>query len=376
MRTFECCTRDHLARLAVCGTLLGALSGCGWFADLRDEQKGIHLEQLAAPPGYKVELLARDIPKARQMAIGPGAVLLVGTNEGKVHALTLDAGKVTRSQVVASGLKDGSGVAYFRGTLFVSDRTRILRYDNAESRLDQLASPAVVLDGLADKERHASRFMAIGPDSKLYVSVGSPCDVCEANADEYGLIVRVDPGGGAREVVARGVRNTVGFDWHPGTRELWFTENGQDDLGPDQPNDELNRITRAGQNFGFPYCHDRNIADPKFGAKHACTEFAAPAFGLGAHVAPLGMRFMKADTASGGDSILVARHGSHPPSRVGYDVVRVRLAAGGGPSMEPFLRGFLQGRKYWGRPADVLPMPDGSVLVSDDLNGAIYRVAR
>ena len=169
---------------------------------------------------------------------------------------------------------------------------------------------------------------------------------------------------------------TVGFDWHPQTRELWFTENGQDELGPDRPNDELNRVSKVGENFGFPYCHDRDIADPEFGKKRACSEFTPPVFGLGAHTAALGMRFDTTAQSNGAVSMLVARHGSHPPTRVGYDVMRVTMPPGQTPRMEPFLTGFLQGRSYWGRPVDVLVMRDGSVLVSDDLNGAIYRVAR
>lgn len=251
-----------------------------------------------------------------------------------------------------------------------------MRVERVEERLDDPGTPTLVMDGFPDKARHSSLTMGFGPDDKLYVSVGAPCDVCEPNNDEYGIILRSNPDGSAREVVARGIRNSVGFDWHPQTRELWFTENGQDALGLDRPNDELNRVSRTGEHFGFPYCHDRDIADPQFGAKRACAEFTAPAFGLGARTAALGMRFEVAAAGSANAGILVARHGSHPPARVGYDVVRIVMGSGQQPKMEPFLTGFLQGRSYWGRPVDVLMMRDGSVLVSDDLNGAIYRVSR
>jgi len=257
----------------------------------------------------------------------------------------------------------------------VADRTRIVRFDGIEDHLDRAGEPVTIMDGLPDKARHDAHAMNFGPDGKLYVAIGSPCDSCEAVDGEYGLIVRVNADGSGREVVARGIRNSVGFDWHPKTHDLWFTDNGQDALGPDRPNDELNRVSKTGENFGFPYCHDRDIADPKFGARHACSEFTPPALGLGAHVAALGMRF-EVSTATSPASMLIARHGSHPPLRVAYDVVRVVLQDGQPPRMEPFLTGFLQGSKFWGRPVDVLVMRDGSVLVSDDLNGAIYRVAR
>ncbi len=213
--------------------------------------------------------------------------------------------------------------------------------------LDNPGAAVTVLSGLPDKARHDAHAMGVGPDGMLYVSVGSPCNTCEAVNDEYGRILRSKPDGSGKEVLARGIRNTVGFDWHPRTRELWFTENGQDELGPDRPNDELNRVTKVGEHFGFPYCHDRDIADPEFGKKRACSEFTPPVFGLGAHTAALGMRFDTTAQASGAVSMLVARHGSHPPTRVGYDVMRVTLASGQTPPrMEPFLTGFLQGRSY------------------------------
>ena len=356
--------------------LLLSSAGCAWLQDRRDENKGVQLDSLRVPDGYRVSVLASALPKARHMAMGARGTLFVGSMSGSVYALALKDGTLAGQRTILEGLTDPSGVAFRDGSLFVADRTRILRYDDIEQRLGNPGSPTVVVDGLPDKSRHDAHAMAFGPDGKLYISVGSPCDTCEAINDEYGTIIRVNADGSGKEVVARGIRNTVGFDWHPQTRELWFTDNGGDALGPDLPSDELNRISRTGENFGFPYCHQGDIPDPVFGAKRACSEFTAPALKLGAHVAALGMRFDTTAKTPADASAFVARHGSHPPTRVGYDVVRVRLQANTPPKMEPFLTGFLQGQKYWGRPVDVLMMADGSVLVSDDLNGVIYRVTR
>ena len=354
------------------------VSGCGTLQDWRDENKGIQLASLKAPPGYRVTVLATDLPKARHMVMGANGTLFVGSMAGNVYALSLnaDGSAVTRQRVVIKGLTDPSGVAFRDGTLYAADRTRVVRFAHIEQQLDNPGAPTTVIDGFPDKARHDAHAMAFGPDGKLYVSVGSPCNTCEAKNDEYGTIVRTNADGSGKEVVARGIRNSVGFDWHPQTKELWFSENGQDELGPDRPNDELNRVTKVGEHFGFPYCHDRDITDPEFGSKRACSEFTPPALGLGAHTAALGMRFDATVTEAGEISMLIARHGSHPPIRVGYDVVRVIGKSNHPLRIEPFLIGFLQGLKYWGRPVDVLMLADGAVLVSDDLNGAIYRVAR
>ncbi len=356
--------------------MAAALSSCGFYQDWRDENKGIQLDSLKAPPGYRVSVFATGLPKARHMVMGTGGTLFVGSMAGNVYALTLNGNTVAQQKTVITGLTDPSGVAFHKGSLFVADRTRIVRFDAIEQRLDNPGAPVTVISGLPDKARHDAHAMGVGPDGLLYVSVGSPCNDCEAVNDEFGTLIRSQPDGSGKEVFARGIRNSVGFDWHPRTRQLWFTENGQDELGLERPNDELNRVTKTGEHFGFPYCHDRDISDPEFGAKRACAEFTPPVFGLGAHVAALGMRFDTSTPAAQGASLLVARHGSHPPTRVGYDVVRVSIPGGQAPRMEPFLTGFLQGRSYWGRPVDVLVLRDGSVLVSDDLNGAIYRVAR
>ncbi len=366
----------RLALMSLLAVSVVASTGCAWLQDWRDENKGIQLQSLKVPAGYRVAVLARDLPKARHLVMGSRGTLFVGSTAGNIYALTMNGSTVSQQRTIIKGLADSGGIAFHEGHLYVADRTRIMRVERAEERLDDPATPKLIMDGFPDKSRHSSRVMGFGPDGKLYVSIGSPCDVCEANNDEYGTILRSNPDGSGKEVVARGIRNSVGFDWHPVTRELWFSENGQDALGPDRPNDELNRVSKAGEHFGFPYCHDTDIADPQFGAKRSCKESTAPAFGLGARVAALGMRFDVQSKISSDPSILIARHGSHPPSRVGYDVVRVMMQSGQPSRMEPFLTGFLQDKSYWGRPVDVLVMRDGSVLISDDLNGAIYRVSR
>jgi len=241
----------RIFRIGLVVVLIGTLAGCNWFANFREEKKGIQLDRLRTAAGYKTSVLTADIPKARQMVLGNRGTLFVGSNAGKVHALTLDANRVVQARTLAMGLNDGSAVAFHNGALFYSDRTRLLRMDDIENRLDNPPAPVTVVDGLPNEERHGARFMMIGPDNKLYISVGSPCNLCESPNDQFGHVLRVNPDGSGREIFARGIRNTVGFDFHPQTRALWFTENGQDDLGNERPNDELNRVSKVGEHFGF-----------------------------------------------------------------------------------------------------------------------------
>ena len=357
---------------------VATLGGCGTLADWRDENKGIQMEALKTAPGLKVSLFATDLPKAREMAMSPSGTLFVGSNAGNVYALTMSGNQITKKRTILTGITDPSGIAIYKGALYVSARTKVLRYDDIENRLDNPPAPTTVVDGFPDKQRHGAHYMAFGPDGKLYISVGSPCDLCESDGDQHGLIIRVNADGSGKEIVGRGIRNTVGFDWHPQTKELWFTEQGQDNLGTELPTDKLNRLTKLGENFGFPYCHDGNIQNPEYGGKRACSEFTGPVFALGAHTSALGMRFYSGDAVAKEyqGNIIVTRHGSHPPTRVGYDVVRVVMNGNKAERMEPLLTGFLQGMKYWGRPADVLLLADGSLLITDDLNGSIYRVGR
>ena len=345
-------------------------------------QAPLPLERIKLPPGFAIELWAR-VDNARQMALGrtspEGGTLYVGSMKaGKLHAVRFDgsyrAGKVVK---IDDGLKMPVGVAWRDGNLYVSAVSRILRYDNIDARLDAPPQPAVVTDRLPPETHHGWKFIAFGPDGKLYVPVGAPCNNCAAAPDRYAAILRMNADGSGLETFARGVRNTVGFDWHPQTRELWFTDNGRDMLGDDVPPDELNRAPQAGLHFGYPYCHGGDIADPEFGSRRACAEFVPPAQKLGPHVAALGMRFYAGTMfpAEYRGQIFIAEHGSWNRSKkIGYRVMRVRLEGARAVAYEVFAQGWLQGDAAWGRPADVLPLPDGSLLVSDDEAGAIYRI--
>ncbi len=337
------------------------------------------LDRIKLPPGFVIDLVAR-VPNARAMTWGDRGTLFVGSaNAGKVYAVTLSpSGAVVRD--VASGLREPAGVAFRNGALYVSAISRILRYDDIERRLDNPPAPVVVAEDFPTEGHHGRKFIAFGPDGKLYVPVGAPCNICAPDPERYTIITRMDPEGGGREIVARGVRNSVGLAWHPVTGELWFTDNGRDSLGDDTPPDELNRLTKAGQNFGYPYCHGGTIADPEFGRQRPCAEFTPPAQPLGPHVAALGMRFYNGAQfpAAYRNNVFIAEHGSWNRSKkIGYRVSRVRLdAAGNAASYEPFAEGWLDqaSQVAWGRPADVLVAPDGSLLVSDDTAGAIYRI--
>ncbi|MDQ6639550.1 MAG: PQQ-dependent sugar dehydrogenase [Pseudomonadota bacterium] len=345
------------------------------------------IDKLRAPPGFHVELLTDAVPNARQMALGrngdrKGIVYVGSAQAGKVYAVEYGPGGRATVHTVAANLQVPSGVAWRDGALFVGALARVLRFDGIDDKLAAPPAPVLVSDRFPSDTHHGRRFIAFGPDGKLYVPVGAPCNICLPD-DRHGVIQRMSVDGGAIETVARGVRNSVGFDWSPVDRALWFTDNGRDLLGDDLPADELDRVTRVGEHFGYPFCHQGDSPDPEFGAQRRCDEFTAPAAKLGAHVAALGMRFYGGTQfpAPYRGNIFIAEHGSwNRSTKSGYQVVRVAVDAQGRAGVpEPFLQGFLQidgsGREtVWGRPADVLPLPDGSLLVSDDLAGAIYRI--
>ncbi|MBI0325963.1 PQQ-dependent sugar dehydrogenase [Burkholderia plantarii] len=378
MRPTRSASRRSLTAVRRCLRAAGAI--CVVLATaIADSQAAPPVERLSVPPGFHVELFAADVPTAREMAWSPRGILYVGSTDGVVHALTVERGRVTGRHVVASGLEMPVGVAYRDGALYISAISRILRLDGIDAKLAAPPKPVVVSDALPSDRQHGWKFIAFGPDGKLYVPTGAPCNVCEPDRDRYAMLGRMNPDGSDYQVFARGIRNTVGFDWHPATHALWFTDNGRDMLGDDVPDDELNQAPRAGLDFGYPYCHAGDVPDPQYGKGHPCSGFTPPVLKLGAHVAALGMRFYTGTMFPAGyrDAIFIAEHGSwNRSSKVGYRVVSVTSGSDGrGARMQVFAQGWLQpDGSVWGRPADVLSLPDGSLLVSDDYAGAIYRI--
>ncbi|WP_456095372.1 PQQ-dependent sugar dehydrogenase [Paraburkholderia sprentiae] len=337
------------------------------------------IAKIKLPPGFHIGVLSDDVPSARAMTLSPKGILYVGSLDGHVYALELQSGRATGRHVIASGLEMPAGVAWHDGALYVSAVSKIVRFDAIDAHLNDPPKGVVVTDKLPADTHHGWKFIAFGPDGKLYVPQGAPCNVCQKDPDRFALIARMDPDGSHYQVVARGIRNSVGFAWHPVTHELWFTDNGRDLLGDDIPSDKLNRAPRVGMNFGFPYCHGGDTPDPEFGKDHSCSEFTPPVVKLGAHVAALGMRFYDGPMfpADYRNNIFIAEHGSWNRSKkVGYRIVRVITDPDGKHARQQvFAEGWLQpGESVWGRPADVLPLPDGSLLISDDTAGAIYRV--
>jgi glucose/arabinose dehydrogenase len=294
----------------------------------------------------------------------------------KVYAIANKDGK-REVKVLASGLYRPNGVAFKNGTLYIAELSKVSKIDKVEDNLDSQPKPTMIYDNLPKDEAHGWKFIAIGPDNKLYVEVGQPGNNV-LHDDAHGQIRRMNLDGTGAEVYAFGVRHSVGFDWHPQTKQLYFTDNGRDWMSEDVPEDELNRITKVGEHFGAPYCLQGNISDPEFGWGHSCSEFTPPVGLMGPHAGTLGMRFYTGNMfpKSYKNAIIVARHGSWNRSKkFGGDVVVVKLNKDGTvKSTEPFITGFLENNSYIGRPVDVMQMKDGSMLVSDDWNGAVYRV--
>ena len=372
-------TKNKTAFLTICALFVFMVKGISC-APARN-MKGVHLGDITLPPGFSINIYADDVENARSMALGDNGTLFVGTRlAGKVYAV-LDRNHDARADdviTIAAGLDMPNGVAFRNGSLYVAEVNRVLRYDAIESRLKNPPEPVIIIDSFPKDHHHGWKFIRFGPDDKLYVPVGAPCNVCEPNREIYASITRIDPDGSHLEIFARGVRNTVGFDWHPETKALWFTDNGRDWMGDDIPPDELNYAPRSGMNFGFPYCHGGTIADPEFGAKRKCSEFAPPAMALGPHVAALGMRFYTGTMfpAPYRNQIFIAEHGSwNRTTPIGYRIVLVRLSGERAISHEVFAKGWLRNGRAWGRPVDVLVLTDGALLVSDDRAGVIYRIS-
>ena len=375
------------ALLVLSGVLAAGLTVSG-------RQSPSPLSQLVVPDGFRVDVFAENVENARQMAIGPQGTIFVGSRTaGKLHAVVDSNGdhKADRVVLIAKGLDQPSGVAMRNGALYVATASRILRFDDIEKHLDAPPAPVTVRQDLPNpKTGHSWKFIAFGPDDLLYMSVGAPCNVC-TSPPMVSSIVRMKPDGSSMEVFAEGVRNSVGFDWHPVTRELWFTDNGRDALGDDAPADELNVAPKAGLHFGFPFCHQGDVADPEFGAQRACSTTEPPALKLGAHVAAIGFTFYTGNMfpASYRNAAIIAEHGSWNRSTPsGYRVMVARTDGRRATGYEPLVDGFLPGMKSgsapggWGagkaasgRPADVLQMPDGAILISDDSGNRLIRVS-
>ncbi len=361
--------------------------GLTWFAGAWAQSADLPVHKLQIPPGFKVEVWAR-VPNARQLSLGKvevvngvlqsGSVYVGSMKGGTVSAVRFGPGvQVVQVQELARGLRMPVGVAYRNGSLFVSAVQRIVRLDGVDDVRKDKYDPVVVVDDFPTEAHHGWKFIAFGPDGKLYAPVGAPCNICEPDPQRYANILRMNADGTAREVYAQGVRNTVGFDWSPLTKTLWFTDNGRDMLGDDVPPDELNHAPKAGLHFGYPYCHGGVLPDPEFGSKRACKAFMPPVQNLGAHVAALGMRFYTGTMfpAAYRNQVFIAEHGSWNRSKKsGYRITLVTLEADKAVAYTPFISGWQEGEKTWGRPVDVLVLPDGSMLVSDDFADAIYRV--
>jgi glucose/arabinose dehydrogenase len=357
-----------------CGVVMALTASASGAAEPGD------VSRLRVPQGFAIEVYASGVSNARQMALLPSGTLLVGSRDAGVVSAVLPGASAAERRVLTllAGLEMPTGIAAHEGDLYVADISRIYRVADVEARIAEVTRggprvrPETLNDRLPADTHHGWRYLRVDEQGRLIVPIGAPCNVCDRDADGYAQIVRMQPDGSQRETLARGVRNSVGFAIEPASGHLWFTDNGRDWLGDDLPSCELNRMTQAGQHFGFPFCHEGAVPDPKYGRGRSCGEFVAPMAKLGPHVAPLGITFWRGDA-------VVALHGSWNRSRKsGYKVVRVVLDRKPSGStvqrIEDLVAGWLQGEYAWGRPADVLAMPDGSLLIADDQQGLVYRL--
>ena len=333
------------------------------------------LDDIKLPPGFAIEVYA-DVPKARSLALGDRGTLFVSTRKARsVYAVVEDEKGAVRTIEILRGMSTPNGIAFHNGDLYVAEIDRVYRFRDAEDHLESMPEGELLAIDLPSDRSHGWRYIGFAPDNKPYIAIGAPCNVCDKSG--YAQIIRTNPDGSGREVYASGVRNSVGLTWHPDTGELWFTDNGRDMMGDDIPPCELNHAPRQGLHFGFPHCHGGYVADPDYGKQRPCDAFTPPVQKLGAHVAPLGLRFYTGDMfpPEYRGQIFIAEHGSWNRSKkVGYRVSLVRLDGNRAVSYEPFAEGWLQNEQYSGRPVDLVVKDDGSLLVSDDYAGKIYRI--
>lgn len=355
------------------------LAGCATFsAGVSTEQ----LESISLPEGFEISLYSDRVPGARSIARGDEGTIFVSTRgEGRIYALTDRNGDYTADvvNVIYRGGRMPNGIAFRDGDLYIADIGRILVLRNVESNLDNPPEPEVLYEGLPTDRAHGWKYIDFGPDGMLYVPVGAPCNICNPSDPIYAAIHKMNPDGSSRTLVAEGVRNTVGFDWHPRTNELWFTDNGRDWMGDNRPPDELNRVAEEGAHYGYPFLHGNGIEDPEFhGQMPSGLNPVPPVQALGPHVAALGMHFyegrMFPEEYRG--QLFIAEHGSWNRSTpIGYRVTLVRLDGNEATGYEVFAEGWLEANgESWGRPVDVFELPDGSLLLSDDKAGAVYRI--
>ena len=338
----------------------------------------LDLSDIQLPPGFSIEIWSDEVPNARSLALGDKGTVFAATRRGgRVYALVPHAGASPSVITLAENLVMPNGVAFHEGDLYVAENHRIIRYPDIESSLPEVPEAEVIIDTLLTERHHGWRYIDFGPDGKLYIALGAPCNVCDRADEGFANISRMNADGTEQEIFASGIRNSVGFTWHPGTGDLWFTDNGRDMLGDDVPPGELNHAPRQGMHFGFPYCHGGDIPDPEFGDHGDCTNFEAPAQKLGPHVAPLGLLFYDGtlfpEQYQG--QVFIAEHGSWNRSqKIGFRVTLVRMERGRAAGYEVFAEGWLQDEEVAGRPVDLLLIGDGSLLLSDDQNGVIYRI--
>lgn len=363
------------------GILLGIILLTGFTVQKTKSKPAIELNKIILPEGFKIDIFAENVKNARTMVRSPKGIIFVGTRgEGSVYALRDNDGdnKADEQFLIDKKLDMPNGVAFREGALYVAEYNRILRYDNIETNLANPPEPVVINDTYPSKKHHGWKYIEFGPDGKLYVPVGAPCNICESEDEIFNTITRIDPDGSNREIVHKGIRNTVGFTWHPKTKELWFTDNGRDWMGDDMPACELNHATKDGLHFGYPYCHQGDTPDDKIAGNHTCDEFTPPVVKMGAHTAPLGLIFYTGNQfpATYKNKLIIAEHGSwNRSSPVGYQLSMVDVD-GGATTKEVFASGWLdEDGESWGRPVDIESMPDGSILVSDDFADVIYRIS-
>src|SRR6056297_2892574 len=336
------------------------------------------IKNIKLPPGFEIEIMSKNVKGARSLTLSKSGTIYVSTRIGNIYALKdyNNDNKIDKRYVIADNLNTPNGIDFHNGDLYVAEVTKILKYENIEENFEN-PKYKVIYSNLPEQYHHEWRYMRIGPDEKIYIGIGAPCNVCLKKNNIFSTICRMNLDGSGLEIFAHGIRNTVGFDWHPETDVLWFTDNGRDWMGDNRPPDELNRAPEKGLHFGYPFCHG-DIPDTKFGDRRSCDEFISPIQDLGPHVAALGMIFYTGDMfpPEYKNQVFIAEHGSwNRTTPIGYRVTMVKLDGNKALSYTPFASGWLQDGKAWGRPVDILQLEDGSILVSDDGAGVVYRIS-